>query len=113
MGSPTVSKVRKSLIVSLPLSLLAPNVSRKRPLFAGRGAAVCRPLQVGERTYLTSGDNCQKSDTTAQSLAQEYGVGEATIKRDASSEKQNLERTDLTSDQNDQKSDAVNAGAGC
>jgi hypothetical protein len=33
-------------IVGLPLSLLARNVSRKRLLFAGPGAAVCRPLQV-------------------------------------------------------------------
>ena len=35
-----------ALIVSLSLSLLAPNVSRKRPLFAGPGAAVCRPLHL-------------------------------------------------------------------
>jgi hypothetical protein len=33
-------------IVGLHLSLLARNVSRKQPLFAGPGAAVCGPLQV-------------------------------------------------------------------
>ena len=32
--------------VGLPLSLLARNVSRKRLLFAGSGAAVCRPLHI-------------------------------------------------------------------
>ena len=32
--------------VSLPLSLLARNVSRKRPLFAGPGITVCKPLQL-------------------------------------------------------------------
>jgi hypothetical protein len=33
-------------IVSLTLRLLAPNVSRKCPLFAGLSAAVCKPLQL-------------------------------------------------------------------
>jgi hypothetical protein len=33
-------------IVSLTLRLLAPNVSRKYPSFAGSGATVCRPLQL-------------------------------------------------------------------
>jgi hypothetical protein len=33
-------------IVGLHLSLLARNVSRKQPLFAGPGAAVCGPLHL-------------------------------------------------------------------
>src|SRR6266511_229411 len=35
-----------AVIVGPRRSLLAPNVSRKRPLFASLCAAVCRPLQV-------------------------------------------------------------------
>jgi hypothetical protein len=35
-----------AVMVSLTLSLLARNVSRKRPLFAGLGITVCKPLQV-------------------------------------------------------------------
>src|SRR5687767_2586850 len=35
-------------IVSLTLRLLAPNVSRKCPLFAGLSAAVCKPLHLFE-----------------------------------------------------------------
>jgi hypothetical protein len=33
-------------IVSQTCSLLAPNVSRKSPLFAGSDATVCKPLQL-------------------------------------------------------------------
>jgi hypothetical protein len=36
-----------AVIVSSSLGLLAQNVSRKRPLFAGSSATVCRPLQLG------------------------------------------------------------------
>jgi hypothetical protein len=36
-----------AVIVGLCLRLLARNVSRKCPLFAGPGATVCRPLQLG------------------------------------------------------------------
>jgi hypothetical protein len=35
-----------AVILGLQASLLAPSVSRKRPLFTGPGAAVCRPLQI-------------------------------------------------------------------
>ena len=37
-----------AVIVCLLRSLLAPNVSRKCPLFAGPGVTVCEPLQVGD-----------------------------------------------------------------
>jgi hypothetical protein len=53
MTSPAVSKSAKSrnmgslaVIVSLSLSLLAQNVSRKLPLFVSPGAAVCGLLQL-------------------------------------------------------------------
>jgi len=53
MTSPAVSKSAKSrdkgslaVIVSLSLSLLVQNVSRKLPLFASPGAAVCGLLQL-------------------------------------------------------------------
>src|SRR4051794_3293962 len=35
-------------IVGSQARLLAPNVSPKQPLFAGPGAAVCRPLQLAD-----------------------------------------------------------------
>jgi hypothetical protein len=35
-----------AMIVGSGASLLAPNVSLNHPLFAGPGAAVCKPLQV-------------------------------------------------------------------
>ena len=35
-----------ALIVGQSLRLLAPNVSRKHPLFASPRAAVCKPLQL-------------------------------------------------------------------
>ena len=39
-----------AVTVSPSLRLLARNVSPKHPLFAGLGAAVCRPLQLTHRT---------------------------------------------------------------
>jgi hypothetical protein len=36
----------------------------------------------GNRTDLTSGTSCQKSETTAQKLATEYQVAEKTIRQD-------------------------------
>jgi hypothetical protein len=41
-----------AVIVSLRLSVLARNVSWKRPLFAGSGAAVCRPLHLTSQAEL-------------------------------------------------------------
>ena len=50
-SSPKVAKSRNvgSLVVSVSpgVRLLAPNVSRKLCLFAGSGATVCKPLQLG------------------------------------------------------------------
>jgi len=43
-----------AVIVSLSPSLLARNVSPKHPLFAGPGAAVCKPLQITHPSRHTS-----------------------------------------------------------
>ena len=41
-----------AVIVSPSLGLLAQNVSRKHPVFAGSGATVCRPLHLSVPVFL-------------------------------------------------------------
>jgi hypothetical protein len=43
-----------AVIVGSQARLLARNVSRKCPLFAGSGATVCKPLQLSQQSFLSS-----------------------------------------------------------
>jgi hypothetical protein len=66
-------KVAKSLnvglfavIVGSSLRLLARNVSRKRPLFAGPGAAVCKPRHLRNNVRRFSPAHCATRGFTPQ-----------------------------------------------